>query len=89
MDSSFKDTIKEHLQLKERNRSIEGTMPLSRYRAAERPSERGAADQAASAGHGDIPEPDGSAGWPTAEGLGLEGPDTLWAGAPPTFDWGD
>jgi hypothetical protein len=71
MDSSFKDTIREHLQLKERNRWIEPTMPLSRYRS-ERLSERGAIEQEASEGRGDILDPDGPAGWPTAEGLGLE-----------------
>ena len=41
MDSAFKDAIREHLQLKERNRWIEPTMPLSRYRAAAPPAERG------------------------------------------------
>ena len=89
MDSSFKDTIREHLQLKERNRWIEPTMPLSRYRATERPSERDAGDQDQDAGQGDILEPDGPAGWPTAERLGLDEPDALWAGPPNAFDWGD
>ena len=80
MDSAFKDAIREHLQLKERNRWIEPTMPLSRYRIAEPPSERGV-DQDVTAGRGDILDPDGPAGWPTAEGLGLERPDSLWAGS--------
>ena len=88
MDSSFKNTIREHLKLKERNRWIEQTMPLSRYRTAEEPSDRGAVDRDANAGQGDILEPDGPAGWPTAEGSGLEEPDTLWAGSS-AFDWGD
>ena len=80
MDSSFKDTIREHMQLKERNRWIEPTMPLSRYRTAEPPSE-GGVDRDANAGRGDILDPDGPDGWPTAEGLGLERPDSLWAGS--------
>jgi hypothetical protein len=88
MDSSFKDTIREHLQLKERNRWIESTMPLSRYRSAERSSERGVGNQDAHADQGDILDPDGPAGWPTAEGLGLDRPDGLWAGSS-DFDWGD
>ena len=79
MDSAFKNAIRDHLQLKERNRWIEPTMPLSRYRIAEPPSER-AVDQGVTAGRGDILDPDGPAGWPTAEGLGLERPDRLWAG---------
>ena len=78
MDSAFKDAIREHLQLKERNRLIEPTMPLSRYRTAEPPAERGV-DQDANTGRGDILDPDGPAGWPTAEGLGLERPASLWA----------
>jgi hypothetical protein len=81
MDSAFKDAIREHLQLKERNRWIEPTMPLSRYRF-ERLSERGEVDQNANPGRGDILDPDGPAGWPTAEGLGLERPDSLWASLP-------
>ena len=80
MDSAFKDAIREHLQLKERNRWIEPTMPLSRYRF-ERLSERREVDQNAHLGRGDILDPDGPAGWPTAEGLGLERPDSLWAGS--------
>ena len=87
MDSSFKDTIREHLQLKERNRWIEPTMPLSRYLVAEAEAE--ADDYEAHAPRKDILDPDGPAGWPTAEGLGLEGPEALWAGAAPAFDWGD
>ena len=79
MDSSFKDTIREHLQLKERNRWIEPTMPLSRYRTPEPAFKRGV-DQTANTGRGDILDPDGPAGWPTAEGLGLERPDRLWTG---------
>ena len=78
MDSAFKDAIREHLQLKERNRWIEPTMPLFRYRTAEPAFERGV-DQTANTGRGDILDPDGPAGWPTAEGLGLERPDSLWA----------
>jgi len=87
MDSAFKDAIREHLQLKERNRWIEPTMPLSRYRF-ERLSERGEVDQNAHLGRGDILDPDGPAGWPTAEGLGLERPDSLWASSPED-DWVD
>ena len=87
MDSAFKDAIREHLQLKERNRWIEPTMPLGRYRAAVPPSERGV-DQHANPGRGDILDPDGPAGWPTAEGLGLERPDSLWASSPED-DWVD
>jgi hypothetical protein len=82
MDSAFKDAIREHLRLKERNRWIEPTMPLSRYRS-ERPSELGGeVEQRAYLGRGDILDPDGTAGWPTAEGLGLERPDSLWASLP-------
>ena len=80
MDSAFKNAIRDHLQLKERNRWIEPTMPLSRYRTAGPPAERGV-DQEASAGRGDILDPDGPAGWPTAENLGLERPDSLWGSA--------
>ena len=87
MDSSFKDTIREHLQLKESNRCIEQTMPLSRYRDQE-PSESGAVDQAADRGRGDILDSDETADWPTAEKLGLAGPAALWSG-PSEFDWGD
>ncbi len=88
MDSSFKGTIRDHLLLKERNRWIEPTMPLSRYRTAEPPAGPGAVDQDANAGQGDILDPDGPAGWPTAENLGLEHPVSLWAGSS-DFDWGD
>ena len=87
MDSAFKDAIREHLQLKERNRWIEPTMPLSRYRAAAPPAERGV-DLGANPGRGDILDPDGPAGWPTAEGLGLKRPDSLWAGSA-DGDWVD
>ena len=34
---TFKDTIKAHLELKERNRWIEDTLPLSRYRTEDSP----------------------------------------------------
>ena len=80
MDSAFKDAIREHLQLKERNRWIEPIMPLSRYRSA-RLSERGEVYQNANPGRGNILDPDAPAGWPTAEGLGMERPDSLWAGS--------
>ena len=89
MESSFKDTIREHLQLKERNRWIEPTMPLSRYLVTQAEAEPEARDNGAHATRSDILDPDGPAGWPTAEGLGLEGPEALWAGAAPAFDWGD
>jgi hypothetical protein len=88
MDSSFKDTIREHLQLKESNRCIEQSMPLSRYRNHQPPSESGAVEQAADSGRGDILDSDETADWPTAETLGLEGPAALWSG-PSEFDWGD
>jgi hypothetical protein len=88
MDSSFKDTIREHLKLKESNRWIEPSMPLSRYRTGESPVESGAVDQAGLAGQGGILDPDGPSGWPTAENLGLEAPAALWSGTP-EFDWGD
>ena len=80
MDSAFKEAIREHLELKERNRWIEPTMPIARYRTAEPPPELGV-DQDSSTGRGDILDPDGPAGWPTAEGLGLESPESLWAGS--------
>jgi hypothetical protein len=88
MDMSFKDTIREHLQLKESNRWIEQTMPLSRYRTEEPRAKSDVVNQAALEGQGDILDPDGPAGWPTAENLGLEGPAALWS-APAEFDWGD
>jgi hypothetical protein len=91
MDSTFKDAIRDHLQLKERNRWIEDSMPLSHYRSAvldpEVESEDGAGEPD-SATQGDILDPDGPSGWPTAEALGLEVPDALWSGQP-AFDWGD
>ena len=88
MDSSFKDTIREHLQLKETNRWIEQTMPLSHYRTGEPHAESGTVDQVAMERRGDILDPDGPSGWPTAENLGLEGPAALWSGSS-EFDWGD
>ena len=88
MDASFKDAIREHLQLKESNRWIEQTMPLSRYRSDEPTVESGAVEYAAPIGQGDVLDPDGPAGWPTAENLGLEGPAGLWSGSA-EFDWGD
>ena len=84
---TFKDTIKAHLELKERNRWIEETLPLSRYRTEKSPVD-GTAGADSRATPGDILDPDGPEGWPTAEGLGLEVPDALWS-AEPVFDWGD
>ena len=66
---SFKDAIKEHLELKERNRRLEATMPLVDYRAM---------DDDLGTGHGDLLAPDGPHGWPSAEGLGLTAPAELW-----------
>jgi hypothetical protein len=66
---SFKDAIREHLELKERNRRLEATMPLVDYRAPDDELDRG---------HGDILAPDGLHGWPSAEGLGLAAPEELW-----------
>ena len=86
MDSSFKDAIRDHLQLKERNRWIETTMPLSRYRSVGAESEPVVMD--GHAGGGDVIDVDGPAGWPTAESLGLEQPESLWARSP-EFDWGE
>jgi hypothetical protein len=80
MDSSFKDAIREHLELKKQNRWIEPTMPISRYRTAELTPELGG-DQDLSTGPGGSLEPDGPVGWPTAEGLGLERSASLWAGS--------
>ena len=87
MEASFKEAIKEHLQLKESNRSIEQTMPLSRYRSGQPSTDGGAVGQAALEGQGDILDLDGPAGWPTVENLDLEGPAALWSG-PAEFDWG-
>ena len=87
METTFKDAIKDHLHLKEQNRWIEGAMPLSQYRVEEVADPDAAAAHEAG-NHGDILDPDGAAGWPTAEGLGLEAPGTLWT-AQPAFDWGD
>ena len=69
MGASFKDAIKEHLELKERNRRLEPTMPLGDYREA---------DVDLDDGHGDLLAPDGPHGWPSAEGLGLAAPAELW-----------
>ena len=68
MEASFKDAIKDHLQLKERNRRLEHQMPLVDYRV----------DDDEFAGHGDLLGPDGPHGWPSAEGLGLAAPAELW-----------
>ena len=71
MQSSFKQAIAEHLQLKERNRWLEPEMPLSAYRTS-------SGDEPAADIEGSILEPDGPSGWPTAEGLGLPQGDQLW-----------
>jgi hypothetical protein len=91
MGSSFKDAIKDHLQLKERNRWIEDAMPLDAYRTDDPlPGPVAVAGPASleDASHGDVLDPDGPSGWPTAEGLGLEVPAALWS-TEPAFDWGD
>jgi hypothetical protein len=70
MGASFKDAIKDHLQLKERNRRLDASMPLDDYRDAEdEPEDR----------LGDLLAPDGPHGWPSAEGLGLAAPAELWS----------
>ena len=69
MGASFKDAIRDHLQLKERNRRLEALMPLEEYRF-----DRDELD----GGHGDLLSPDGPHGWPSAEGLGLAAPAELW-----------
>jgi hypothetical protein len=44
-------------------------MPLDFYRGDEEELDRG---------HGEVLGPDGSHGWPSAEGLGLASPADLW-----------
>jgi hypothetical protein len=70
MGASFKDAIRQHLELKERNRGLEPTMPLVDYRRED--------GDDAEPGHGDLLAPDGPHGWPSAEGLGLAAPAELW-----------
>jgi hypothetical protein len=70
MGASFKDAIRDHLQLKERNRRLDVSMPLDDYRSHEDELE---------GGHGDLLAPDGPHGWPSAEGLGLVAPTELWS----------
>jgi hypothetical protein len=71
MESSFKQAITEHLQLKERNRWLEPEMPIGAYRTARR-------EETTAEVEGSVLDPDGPAGWPTAEGLGLARGDELW-----------
>jgi len=78
MESSFKQAIAEHLQLKERNRWLESEMPIGAYRT-------GGDEAAASEIGGSVLDPDGPAGWPTAEGLGLAQGNELWDAA--AVDW--
>jgi hypothetical protein len=79
MVSSFKQAIAEHLQLKERNRWLEPEMPLRAYRTA-------GGEGSASDAEGSVLDPDGPAGWPSAEGLGLASGDELWD-ASASFGW--
>jgi hypothetical protein len=77
MGASFKDAIRDHLQLKERNRRLDASMPLDDYRGH---------DDELDVGHGDLLAPDGPHGWPSTEGLGLTAPAELWAMPVATYD---
>jgi hypothetical protein len=85
VDGSFGNVIREHLELKQRNRRLDTAMPLERYRdprmenhslfAAEAPAERETVETEDLATH-------------ERQQLFPETPEDLWAG-PPSFDWGE
>lgn len=81
MGSSFDDVIREHLELKRRNSSLEASLPLASYL-----DDGGVFDG----------ERDEGAAYDTAEWTGrrrkaetfLESLEDVWS-AGPVFDWGD
>ena len=86
---SFGQAIKAHMELKERNRRLEGEMPLDSYRA-----EHVLANQAMFSLEADGQQAKTSSeteqdAWPLAEpDTGLQMPEELWVGTR-GFDWGD
>jgi hypothetical protein len=87
MPSSFDDVIREHLDLKRRNSSLEEALPISSYLGAAG-TQPGAVFDAEKNGEG--------AAFDTAEWKGkrkkaetfLESLEDVWSSGP-VFDWGD
>jgi hypothetical protein len=86
LEDSFGRAIKEHLELQERNRRLESTMPLDRYvdrrtvdgHALFKPEESARREEASASDESPTRE----------EPLFPDSPEELWSG-PPSFDWGD
>ncbi|HZR93152.1 MAG TPA: hypothetical protein VFA44_12190 [Gaiellaceae bacterium] len=90
MEDSFGLVIKQHLELRRRNRALEREMPLERYRdeGLEGPAR---SHSPASAGLEETQEwafPDETGAPSAAPEPLLEAGDELWSGSP-SFDWGD
>ncbi len=89
MDDSFASAIKHHLELKQRNRRLDDSMPLERYRDERFGSTHAlfvSEETARREERWSEPSPDS----PTIErgGIMFEAAEELWSG-PPSFDWGD
>jgi hypothetical protein len=100
--SLFAEAIREHLDLKSRNATLDGDMPLDRYLNGDpldnhplfKSEEQARIEETLD---GEVPAPVELSSerlpWPGEETVeDVEGPaldETLWTGRPRDFDWGD
>ena len=101
METAFARVIEEHLELKRRNSSLDGDMPLGKYRVDDpfenhplfKTEEQARLEDTFSGEEAQLLEPTALA-WPVEEAVASEAAetadpeDTLW-GRSRDFDWGD